>query len=445
MPIVIALWVAAMTAGLCWGRSIIAVTSLASVALAGALHPHALARPAGWCELIVLGVSPWLLAAQRGRFEKLLKRAHLSEALHLTELQKLARSLTEWQSANQDLESQIGRITDVYHVTRATARAMRVDELFEFSLDILPRLLDLRGVRLIDLALSLQTPMVLRAHRTPDGRLMREGGARLLPIEHEIVQLAIINRTASTVEAGRLESAWPAGVSRFAWAPLWSEQKAVGVLIADELPAGRLDTLTIVANQLSLQLARIHLYEAIESMAVTDTLTGVFVRRYFLDLAAEELTRSGRHGLPCGFLMVDLDAFKSKNDTYGHLVGDVVLREVAQLLRRNLRGIDFIARYGGEEFILLLIETAPDQAMAVAERLRQLVEVQPIRAYDEALNQTVSMGVACFPEDGKELPELIERADQALYAAKRAGRNRVVRWSKKADARLKTQDSSLGS
>jgi diguanylate cyclase (GGDEF)-like protein len=191
-----------------------------------------------------------------------------------------------------------------------------------------------------------------------------------------------------------------------------------------------LDTLSIVAHQLSLQLARVHFYEAVESLAITDTLTGLFVRRYFLELATEELLRSTRHCLPCTVIMVDLDFFKTKNDTYGHLVGDVVLREVSQLLRKNLREVDLIARYGGEEFILLLIETDPEQALPVAERLRQLVEVHPIRAYDETLTQTVSLGLACFPEDGPELQTLIEHADEALYAAKRAGRNRVLRWAK---------------
>jgi diguanylate cyclase (GGDEF)-like protein len=203
----------------------------------------------------------------------------------------------------------------------------------------------------------------------------------------------------------------------------------MGVLIADGLPADQTKTLSIVTNQLSLQLARVRFYQAVESMAVTDSLTGLFVRRYFMELAVEELQRSRRHELSCACLLVDLDEFKRKNDTYGHLAGDVVLREVAQLLRRNLREVDLIARLGGEEFVLLLIETGAEHAMAVADRLRQLVELHPIRAYDEVLRQTISMGIAIFPDDGEELQQLIDRADQALYAAKRAGRNRVLNWS----------------
>ena len=187
--------------------------------------------------------------------------------------------------------------------------------------------------------------------------------------------------------------------------------------------------MSIVANQLSLQLSRIYLYNQVEALAVTDALTGLFVRHHFLERAREELARSTRHGLSCTLLMVDLDLFKQKNDSYGHLVGDVVLKDIARLLQHNLRDIDLMARFGGEEFILLLVETTAEQAMPVAQRLKQLVEVHPIRAYDELLTQTISVGLAGFPQDAKTLEELIERADQALYAAKREGRNRVARWS----------------
>lgn len=128
--------------------------------------------------------------------------------------------------------------------------------------------------------------------------------------------------------------------------------------------------------------------------------------------------------------MIDLDAFKAKNDTYGHLAGDVVLRETCQRLRHSIRGMDLLARYGGEELVCLLAETDPARAMKAAERLREVVEIQPIRAYDEVLHQTISIGVACAPEDGATVEMLIARADAALYAAKRAGRNRVMRWTK---------------
>jgi len=429
MLLVIPLWVVAMIAGLTWRRWVVAATTGMTV-LTCLTQDSLMAKPSmGWLVLLLVGITPWLLAAQRAHQEKRLRRSQRTEAVKLAHLQERARSLVHLQAANQRLESQIAQITDLYHVTKETARALRVEDLFTWSLDVIPRLLTAQRLRLVDPMPSSEMPIVHRAHRVEDGRLLPEPANPILPFEQTVLQRAAQTGLATSADASELACEWPPEVSRVAWAPLWGEQQARGVLMADELPSDQLGTLSVVANQLSLQLARIRLYQAVESMAITDTLTGLFMRRYFLELAQEELLRSTRHGLPCTVVMVDLDCFKQKNDTYGHLVGDVVLRDVAQLMKRHLRGIDLIARYGGEEFVFLLIETGADQAFVIAERLRQLVEVQTIRAYDEVLRHTVSMGLATFPDDGAELQLLIDRADEALYEAKHAGRNRVVRWT----------------
>ncbi|MBI4323069.1 MAG: GGDEF domain-containing protein [Candidatus Omnitrophica bacterium] len=424
----VSVWMLAMVAGLCWARWAVATLATASVLTSGALQLSHLGGPAGWVGVIAVGVTPWLLASQRSRYERRVKRLQARESVKLSQLQE--HGLLRLQRENEERESTITQITTLYHVTKATARALHVQELFAFSLELVPKLLDVKGLRLIDLVHQVDdSPLTLRAHRVSDGRLLRDEINAILPIERAVIQQVARAGAASTSEATALEGSLPTGLTRLAWAPLWNEQRPIGVVIADDLPPDQADTLSIVANQLSLQLTRVHLYEAIEAMAITDTLTGLLVRRYFLELAAEELQRSARHGLPCTVIMTDLDFFKAKNDTYGHLVGDVVLREVAQLVHKNLRGIDLIARYGGEEFVLLLVETGPDQAAPIAERLRQLMEVHQIRAYDETLSQTVSLGIAGFPEDGRTLEDLIARADEALYAAKHAGRNRVIRWT----------------
>jgi diguanylate cyclase (GGDEF)-like protein len=123
--------------------------------------------------------------------------------------------------------------------------------------------------------------------------------------------------------------------------------------------------------------------------------------------------------------MLDVDYFKKINDTYGHLVGDAVLKEVAQVIRENVRQIDIIGRWGGEELAVVFAEAGPGQGRFAAERLRQAVEGREICAYDEKLKATVSIGIAGFPRDAKEIQPLIEKADQALYRAKEAGRNKV--------------------
>jgi diguanylate cyclase (GGDEF)-like protein len=416
-----------MVSGLSWARQYTGMYTVATLLAFLWTQPSALTNWTGWLQMATFGLTPWLLDAQRVRERLLLKRLHAEEAAQMTHLSEAARSLLSVQASTQQMEAQIAEITDLYHVTKETARALHLTELFTASLNIAPRFLNARGLRLIDL--SGATPQIFRASRATDGRMVASDTNHLLEMEQAIIKEAVSSGQPSSATAQELSCPLPEGISRVSWAPLWREQQPIGVLVADELPERQLKTLSIVANQLSLQFSRISLYQQVEALAVTDALTGLFVRGHFMERAREELARSTRHGLPCTLLMTDLDLFKQKNDTFGHLVGDVVLRDVARLLSRNLREIDMIARYGGEEFILLLIETHVEQAMPIAQRLKQLVEVHPIRAYDELLTQTISIGVAGFPDHAQTLEALIERADQALYAAKRAGRNRVVRWS----------------
>ena len=432
MTLVLALWVLAMISGLSWARWYTGLLTGATAAVFLTTQATALGEWSTWFQFGVLVASPWLLAAQRQRDEGRLKTQQQHEARQMADLQEAARSLLSLQMATRRLEGQIAHITDVYHVTKQTSGALHLKELFDASLALAPRLLNANGLRLVDL--SAEQPSLLRATRSSNGRLIAEGPAEgtnhLQELEQFIIKQTMSSGQAASAQAAQLSCPLPKGLSRVAWAPLWREQRPIGVLIAENLPDDQVKTLSIVANQLSLQLSRIHFYQQVEAMAVTDALTGLFVRRYFLERLQEELARCTQHGLPCTLLMIDLDHFKQKNDTYGHLVGDVVLKDVAQLLKRNLREIDLIARYGGEEFILLLVETSVEQGVPISERLRQLVEIRPIRAYDELLSQTISIGAAGLPEDAQDLETLIECSDQALYAAKRAGRNRVMRWSR---------------
>ena len=159
--------------------------------------------------------------------------------------------------------------------------------------------------------------------------------------------------------------------------------------------------------------------------ASIDALTGVLTRRAFMEQAGAALARTLGDGQPSGLLMLDLDHFKQANDAHGHPVGDALLQEVAARLTRTLRQTDLLGRYGGEEFACLLPQTPREAALVIAERLRQAVAEIPVRVAGRTLTQTLSIGVAASPGDGLTLPGLIEAADRALYAAKRAGRNQV--------------------
>ncbi|HEY0846364.1 MAG TPA: diguanylate cyclase [Noviherbaspirillum sp.] len=162
--------------------------------------------------------------------------------------------------------------------------------------------------------------------------------------------------------------------------------------------------------------------------AHTDALTGCANRRYFFDAARQELSRVRRYGRPMSVLMLDLDHFKSVNDEHGHQVGDRVLQTLVQVCRATLREVDIVGRLGGEEFAILLPETAAAEAMEAGERVRRAVAAADIALENQPpLHITTSVGVATLMPDMADIDTLLARADEALYAAKRAGRNRAVR------------------
>jgi diguanylate cyclase (GGDEF)-like protein len=162
-------------------------------------------------------------------------------------------------------------------------------------------------------------------------------------------------------------------------------------------------------------------------LAVTDGLTGLYNHRHLHERLTLEVERSQRSGLPLSLLMLDVDTFKQFNDTFGHPAGDEVLRQLARVLTDTRRANDVVARYGGEEFAVILVDTAKFTAAKVAERVRERVAAHDFSdAAQKAGKISVSIGVATFPDDGADAEGLVRAADTALYAAKRAGRNRVV-------------------
>jgi diguanylate cyclase (GGDEF)-like protein len=159
--------------------------------------------------------------------------------------------------------------------------------------------------------------------------------------------------------------------------------------------------------------------------SVTDPLTGLLNRRYFNELSEKEAARSRRHGLSFAVLMLDIDHFKRINDTFGHPVGDVAIKALAQVCNKALRPHDILARYGGEEFILTLPHTDEEGARVVAERIRQAVEEIELATPTDPVRFTVSIGISIYKKD-RPFEQLVGRADEALYKAKQNGRNRVI-------------------
>jgi len=189
-----------------------------------------------------------------------------------------------------------------------------------------------------------------------------------------------------------------------------------------------------LANQASVSILNARMYLKMQEMAITDGLTGLLNHRAFQELMNEELKRMGRTPMPLSLLMADIDFFKKINDLYSHPVGDVVLKRVAQVLNKSIRDIDVASRYGGEEYTVVLRNTDKKGALKMAERIRKAVSDETFQsASGEDFSVTVSVGVANIPEDAKRKQELIDRADSALYLAKRKGRNRVEAYSEDMD------------
>jgi len=210
--------------------------------------------------------------------------------------------------------------------------------------------------------------------------------------------------------------------------PLVSFGQTLGLLMLDSDRKGAFNAsdtqpLESVADICATAIQNAYYLDRVKQLAYLDGLTGIFNRRYFEMRIAEEIERARRFNSGLGVLMIDIDQFKRLNDEFGHLLGDEVLRQVSSILHQQVRKIDVVCRYGGEEFAILLSQTGPQHSLAVAEKLRRIVETWQFPGVPRPV--TISAGSANYPEHGTTRDDLIEAADAGLYAAKQAGRNRV--------------------
>lgn len=369
------LWLSVMAlavaeAGLRW--SVAAAWGL--VALAGALGLAALSLGAlpGWLwgalgpSLLTAGLlTAWMARFRKGmsRWEMALEEDERREAALEKEREGLRALLREKEAAIQEMSS-------MYQLSRQFLGTLDVEEGLRVTRDFLGKTIPSVNEDLLDRHLG-------------DIRAMVDSGE---------------------VSAEALIQAIPLRGTAYADRERWS----------------------ILSNQLALGLQRISLYRQVQDLATHDGLTGLMVRRYFKERLAGEVEAALRKGAPVSFLMVDLDRFKTVNDTYGHLVGDVVLKEVARLIRSSVREMDLVGRHGGEEFSVALPDADEKVGLHIAERVRTAVEGALIHAYDEQVRITVSIGLSLLPKHAATAEQLIDQADRAMYKAKGAGRNRTV-------------------
>lgn len=224
----------------------------------------------------------------------------------------------------------------------------------------------------------------------------------------------------------------PANTSSILCVPLISKGEAIGVINITNKKSNKLfnrqdlEFMEALAGQASIAIDNAKLYE----LATKDGLTKLYIYRHFYTLLENEVKRAKRYGHPLALLMMDIDDFKNVNDTYGHPVGDVLLREIANVITQTVRTIDIPARYGGEEFSVILPETTAEDARIIAERLRKNIQnIKITTKNDNIITPTISIGVSELQPNIKDENMLIEYADIALYNAKRYGKNCIFEYA----------------
>lgn len=233
---------------------------------------------------------------------------------------------------------------------------------------------------------------------------------------------------------------------------LQAEGKIVGLLYVDDFEPRQFTNrevavLSLLSTYAAIAIDRVRLLEETKKRAITDGLTRLYNHRHFMQRLGEEIARSRRYARPLSLLMIDIDHFKSYNDTWGHLEGNKLLRKLSKVLTNQSREVDIVARYGGEEFAVIVPEADKADSCRLAERIRSKIEttVFPNQSKGSLGNTTVSAGVAAFPADATSPLALIERADAALYKAKATGRNKVcVADPRQTPSRKTKQKSRIG-
>jgi diguanylate cyclase (GGDEF)-like protein len=330
----------------------------------------------------------------------------------------------EFNKMSGELQARVDELGEQRRLLEGTLR--RVGETFASSLDR-------------DALLEIVLRTVVDGVSAESGRafVVEAGGRGQLPVASigagpEVRALAEVE--AATRSSGRPEQIQRDGISALGH-PLWPSGggRPAGVISVSRADRpfddAEQEMFAYLAEQAAISIGNVDLHERIKEQAITDDLTGLFNRRHFEAVLSDELRRVQRFGHSVALAMIDIDDFKKINDAHGHMQGDAVLAEVARVVRACVRDIDCAARYGGEELSVVLAETDVDGATRLAERVRSAIaalRVPRVSGQGDPVTVTVSIGIAAAPEAGTSAGQLINAADDALYRAKRAGKNRSV-------------------
>uniref|UniRef100_A0A7C2EII9 Diguanylate cyclase n=1 Tax=Ammonifex degensii TaxID=42838 RepID=A0A7C2EII9_9THEO len=342
--------------------------------------------------------------------------------------------IREMSRKNQEIEESHRRLATINAIAETLTRSLELEEVLR---EVLAKVMEVINwdAGVVFLRQEEEKGFVFAVHRglpvdyvasLTESRRSRDKVSNV-PVRFSFPE-EIAEFDATNLPGGLDASLFSAGSFQFGVVvPLKHKDEIRGVLLLfrrtrQRLNEGERKVLEAVGNQIGVAVENARLYQKVKTMAERDALTGLYNRHKFFAVLEAELKRCSRHQSKCGVLLFDVDHFKDYNDTFGHLAGDECLRKTGRIIQQSIRETDTAARYGGEEFVALVVEADARNTIGVAERLRRRLEAEG----QKEPFPTVSVGVAVYPDDGLTAQELLLTADNALYTAKRMGRNRTV-------------------
>jgi diguanylate cyclase (GGDEF)-like protein/PAS domain S-box-containing protein len=345
--------------------------------------------------------------------------------------------ITERKKAEEEIRLYTKQIETLFNIGATVSQTLNLEELLANVLDKVMEALDVdaSGIFLLH---EKSNKLILRAYRGMSTKLAQV--LKALDVEDEFIgqvaksgkplimgDFSTDHRLAKT--RARLEK-----FQSFAAVPVMAKEKILGVMGVGshsyrEFPDWEVKMLETIANQIGMATENAQLYERALELAFTDGLTGLYNRRYLIEQIEHEFRRAERSKTPLSLIMVDLDGLKTINDRFGHHQGDIFLKEVGRIIRVNTRASDVAARWGGDEFMLLAPETDSSRSVKIAERIRTQVERYRLNIDGHEVGITISVGIVSYPSHAARISELIKNVDEAMYNAKKGGKNRACIFS----------------
>lgn len=327
-----------------------------------------------------------------------------------SEINRLKRIKTAYDDHTQWLTHEVSSLREGYQkqlalteMLRSMSRTLAFTDVFAIFARTVQKIMPFEQCDLVFIAYDNNEPRVTCQAGYPAGeRQLDESLTRQISIRDtaaDSCRVRPLSDTITVVDLCPLNNVYPA-------------------LIFSGMPIQSIEEIRPLIAHVYLELRKSYLFDRVKELSLTDALTGCYLRRYFLHCLNDELARIADNPSPFAVMMLDIDRFKQLNDRYGHLPGDYVLRETAQIIRATLRKNDICARYGGEEFAFLLPGTDRTGALSMAKRLRDTVTAHTFSIPGVTVSITVSIGVAVYPQDGASAQSLIDHADARMYQAK---------------------------